>query len=119
MPSVFKAWLDQIMVAGRTISHTSAPPAAGRPAVLISARRGGYDPGAPKHGLDHVVPMLEAILVTPATLGLDLTAVTPELTMAPYVPMLEPLLPLHEASMADSHNRVRILATTIAAQHAA
>lgn len=39
--------------------------------------------------------------------------------MAPYVPMLESLLPLHEASMADSHNRVRILATTIAAQHAA
>lgn len=66
MPSVFKAWLDQIMVAGRTISHTSAPPTAGRPAVLISARGGGYDPGAPKHGLDHVVPMLEAILVTPA-----------------------------------------------------
>lgn len=41
MPSVFKAWLDQIIVTDRTLSHTGTSPAAGRPAVLISARGGG------------------------------------------------------------------------------
>jgi FMN-dependent NADH-azoreductase len=44
MPSVFKAWLDQIMVVGVTIAP---PSAAGRPALVISARGGGYGLGPP------------------------------------------------------------------------
>ncbi|WP_323138045.1 NAD(P)H-dependent oxidoreductase [Nocardia sp. alder85J] len=47
MPSVFKAWLDQIMVVGRTLDPAGTPPATGRPAVVISARGGGYGPGTP------------------------------------------------------------------------
>jgi FMN-dependent NADH-azoreductase len=46
MPSVFKAWLDQIMVDGHTLSFDGHPPTLGRPAVLISAR-GGYGPATP------------------------------------------------------------------------
>jgi FMN-dependent NADH-azoreductase len=61
MPSVFKAWLDQIVVADRTVNHAGSSPVAGRPAVVISARGGGYGPGAPKEGLDYVVPALEAL----------------------------------------------------------
>ncbi|NUW46851.1 FMN-dependent NADH-azoreductase [Nonomuraea rhodomycinica] len=119
MPSVFKAWLDQVIVAGRTLSHAGPSPVQGRPAVLISARGGGYGPGAPKHGLDYVVPALEAVLGHDDLLGLDVTTVTPELTMAPHAPVLAPLLPLHEASMANAHARVRDLAMTIATPHAA
>lgn len=47
MPSVFKAWLDQIMVDGRTLDFANGAPSSGRPAVVISARGGGYSPGAP------------------------------------------------------------------------
>lgn len=57
MPSVFKAWLDQLIVFDRTVIHGGPSPAAGRPAVLISARGGAYGPGAPREGLDYVVPL--------------------------------------------------------------
>lgn len=113
MPSVFKAWLDQIMVWGRTMTWDGPAPAAGRPALVISARGGGYGPGTPKHGLDFVIPPLEALLGRNDMLGLEVTTVIPELTMAPHDPALAGLLPLHEASMADAHDRVRELARAI------
>ncbi|MET9532964.1 NAD(P)H-dependent oxidoreductase [Streptomyces sp. NPDC006649] len=118
MPSVFKAWLDQIIISERTMSLTGTPPAAGRPALVISARGGGYGPGTPREGLDHVVPTLEAVLGR-AVLGLDVTTVIPELTMAPVAPALAPLLPLHEASMTAAHDKARTLATTFGTPRAA
>ena len=107
MPSVFKAWLDQIMVIGRTLDFDNGPATAGRPAVLISARGGGYGPGAALHGKDFVVPALQAILGDSHTLGLDVTALTPELTHAPVLPALASLIPQHRASLADAHQRAR------------
>ncbi|WP_405742281.1 NAD(P)H-dependent oxidoreductase [Streptomyces sp. NBC_00028] len=119
MPSVFKAWLDQIMVAGRTLDFTNGSPAAVRPAVVISARGGGYGPGAPNHGLDYVVPALETILGHSHTLGLDVTTVTPELTLAPHTPAMAPLIPLHEASLASAHEQAQQLARRAAERAAA
>ncbi|MFH9551983.1 FMN-dependent NADH-azoreductase [Streptomyces sp. NPDC017435] len=119
MPSVFKAWLDQIMVAGRTLSFDGHPSTLGRPGVLISARGGGYGPGAPKHGMDHLVPTLETVLGHPANLGLDLTTVLPELTMAPHVPMLAPLLPMYEASLTRAHDEARRLGSALTGRPAA
>jgi FMN-dependent NADH-azoreductase len=116
MPSVFKAWLDQIMVYGRTFKPS---PAAGRPAVLISARGGSYGPGAPNHGLDYVVPATAAALGHETQLGLDVTTVIPEMTMAPHTPALAEFLPLHQASLAHAHDRARELATTITTATAA
>lgn len=113
MPSVFKAWLDQIIVGVRTINHEGPSPATGRPAVVISARGGGYGPGAPKEGLDYVVPTLEALLGREDMLGLDVTTVIPELTMAPHAPALAALLPMHEASMANAHEAARELASAV------
>lgn len=113
VPSAFKAWLDQVLVFGRTIGHHGHSPVAGRPAVVISARGGSYGPGAPRHGLDYVVPVLDALLGHEDMLGLDVTTVIPELTMAPHTPGLAALLPTHEASMADAHDRARELAARI------
>jgi FMN-dependent NADH-azoreductase len=111
MPSVFKAWLDQIIVDGRTLNREGPSQTAGRPAVVISARGGGYGPGTPKHGLDYVVPTLEAMLGN--LLGLDVSTVVPELTVVPHAPALAPLLPIHEASMVEAHDRARQLAAAI------
>lgn len=120
MPSAFKAWLDQLIVVGRTVHHGAVPsPAAGRPAVLISARGGGYGPGAPREGLDYVVPLLETVLGREELLGLDVTTLIPELTMAPHTPALSSLLPRHEASMATAHDRARRLAAAIGLPRAA
>ncbi|MGW7361888.1 FMN-dependent NADH-azoreductase [Streptomyces sp. NPDC054841] len=105
MPSVFKAWLDQVIVKDRTFGHADGPAASGRPALVISARGGGYGPGTPNHGKDFVVPALETILHD--MLGLEVTSLTPELTMAPLVPALTHLVPLHEASLAEAHQQAR------------
>ncbi|MEU1661947.1 NAD(P)H-dependent oxidoreductase [Streptomyces griseofuscus] len=67
MPSVFKAWLDHIMIPGRTFGMGDADSAAGRPAVLVSACGGGYGPGSPQHGKHFLVPALH----------LDVRTITP------------------------------------------
>jgi FMN-dependent NADH-azoreductase len=114
MPSVFKAWLDQISIVGRTIVMPDGLPAAGRPAVVVSARGGSYRPGTPNHGMDLLVPSLELIL-GPRTLGLDVSVITPEFTHAPVVPQLAAFIDLHKASMAESHAQARDLAAGFAA----
>ncbi|WP_439677421.1 hypothetical protein [Embleya sp. MST-111070] len=84
--------------------------------MVISARGGGYGPGAPKHGLDCVVPTLESVLGHEDMPGLDVTTVIPvipELTMVPHAPALTVLLPKHEASMAGAHHQARELTATI------
>ena len=113
MPSVFKAWLDQISIVGRTIVVPQGLPAAGRPAVVVSARGGSYAPGTPNHGMDFLMPTLELVL-GPRTLGLDVSTITPELTLAPVVPQLAAFIGLHEASLLDSHTRARELAGAFA-----
>ncbi|MDH6622646.1 FMN-dependent NADH-azoreductase [Streptomyces sp. LBL] len=119
MPSVFKAWMDQVLVEGRTLDFVNGPVSMGRPAVLVSARGGAYGPGTPNHGKDYLVPALESVLGDPHTLGLDLTTVTPELTLAPVRSALSGLIPLHEASLADAHEQARRLAEKIGQQLAA
>ncbi|MFD8456414.1 FMN-dependent NADH-azoreductase [Streptomyces antimycoticus] len=103
MPSVFKAWLDQIMIFGRTLAIGATPPTAGRPATVITARGGSFGPGTPNHGMDHLVPSLEAILNR--MLGLDLRIILPELTHAPLVPAMADLIPLHERALATAHEQ--------------
>ncbi|WUD77038.1 NAD(P)H-dependent oxidoreductase [Streptomyces sp. NBC_00510] len=115
MPSVFKAWLDHIMIVGRTIGLPGPAPSAGRPAVVVSARGGGYGPGAPQHGKDFLIPALETILGDPRLMALDVRPITPELTYAPTVPSLGHLLPEHRASLEDAHARARRQAVEVAA----
>jgi len=104
-PSSFKAWLDQIAVVGRTIATPGGPPATGRPAVVISSRGGGYGPGAPHHGRDHLVPHLRTMLGL--ELGLDLEFITPEFGLAPVVPMMAAFLGRHQESLTESHAQAR------------
>jgi FMN-dependent NADH-azoreductase len=118
MPSVFKAWLDQIMVPGRTMGPGTVP-AAGRPALVISARGGGYGPGTPQYGMDQLVPVVEALLGDPRSLALDVSTLTPELTLAPVIPAMTTLIPLHEASLAEAHERARRIAEKFNEQHVA
>ncbi|MGX1675531.1 FMN-dependent NADH-azoreductase [Streptomyces sp. NPDC055400] len=117
MPSAFKAWIDQVLVIGRTLNFgPEGPASAGRPAVLVSARGGGYGPGTPNHGKDFVVPALETILGDHHVLGLDVRTIVPELTYAPVMPALAELRPLHEASLADAHEQARLQAGKISEQ---
>jgi FMN-dependent NADH-azoreductase len=114
MPSTFKAWLDQVVVVGRTIALPDGPPAAGRPAIVVSARGGSYEPGSPNYGMDHLFPTLETAM-GPKSLGLVIHAIKPELTLAPVVPAMSALIGLHTQSLADSHDEARRLAGLVGA----
>ena len=118
VPASFKAWIDQIVVLGRTLPYpeTSAL-TAGRRAVVVSARGGGYGSGAPNHDKDFVLPWLRLILGE--TLGLDVRFITPELTLAPTVPAMESLIPLYEDSLAAAQDRARQEAQVLSAELAA
>ncbi|QIQ02701.1 FMN-dependent NADH-azoreductase [Streptomyces liangshanensis] len=119
LPSVFKAWLDQTMVIGRTIGLGDAVPSAGRPAVIVSARGGGYGPGTPNHGRDFLVPALESILGDPVLMALDVRSITPELTYSLTMDSLRHLLPQHRTSLEEAHAEARRQAEDVSARVAA
>jgi FMN-dependent NADH-azoreductase len=109
MPSAFKAWIDQISVVGRTTHVPGGVPAAGRRAVVVSARGGSYADGTPNEGLDYLIPTLEMGLGSP-TLGLELTTILPEMTLASSTPLLSQFVDLQRSSLAAAHERARDLA---------
>ncbi|GAA1675251.1 FMN-dependent NADH-azoreductase [Streptomyces yatensis] len=94
IPSTLKAWLDNVLLLGRTAGET--PSAEGTPTVVVASRGGSYAPGTPREGFDFVQNYLEAALKR--TLGLDLDFIVPELTMAPRNPAMSELIPLYAAS---------------------
>ncbi|MFJ7998881.1 FMN-dependent NADH-azoreductase [Streptomyces sp. NPDC096310] len=94
IPSTLKAWLDNVILFGRTAGE--APSAQGTPVVVVASRGGSFAPGTPREGYEFVQNYLEAVLRN--TLGLDLDFIVPELTMAPRNPAMSELVPLYEAS---------------------
>jgi FMN-dependent NADH-azoreductase len=101
VPSTFKAWLDQIILIGYTASREGTPPLAGRPATVVLSYGGGYDPGAPREGWDFVQPYLETVLGK--ALGLDLTIIKTQLTLAERTPAMADLIPAAKELRAAAH----------------
>ncbi|MDH6522610.1 FMN-dependent NADH-azoreductase [Streptomyces sp. SAI-135] len=77
VPGSFKDWVDQVLVTGKTFGLDPLP-LVGRPATAVLTYGGGYFPGAPNEGWDHVQPYLETLLVK--ALGLDVRFVVVQLT---------------------------------------
>ncbi|MFF4732970.1 NAD(P)H-dependent oxidoreductase [Streptomyces mirabilis] len=94
VPSTLKAWLDNVLLLGRTAGET--PSAQGTPVIVVAGRGGSYAAGTPREDYEFVQNYLEAVLKD--TLGLDLDFIVPELTMAPRRPAMSELVPLYEAS---------------------
>jgi FMN-dependent NADH-azoreductase len=101
IPSTFKAWLDQIILAGHTANFAGEPPLGGRPATLILSYGGGYDPGMPREGWDFVQPYLETVLAK--ALGLDLTIIKTQLTLAERNPAMAGLIPQAKQQLSEAH----------------
>jgi FMN-dependent NADH-azoreductase len=100
VPGTFKAWLDQILLNGKTL-NVDPSPLAGRPATVVASYGGGYFPGTPRDGWDHVRPFLETVLVK--ALGLDVRFVTVQLTGAERVPAMADLVPQAKELRAKGH----------------
>lgn len=65
IPSQLKAWLDRVMVAGRTFKYTDSGPVglAGAKQVVIVLSRGGiYTQGSPAQDMDHQEAYLKVAL---------------------------------------------------------
>jgi FMN-dependent NADH-azoreductase len=107
VPAAFKAWIDQIVVLGRTLPLPgTTSPTVGRPAIVVSARGGfGYGLGGPSQDRDFVLPWMQLILGD--TLGLDLRSITLEGTLAPVIPAYESLIPTYEQSLRDAEDQAR------------
>jgi FMN-dependent NADH-azoreductase len=64
LPSQLKAWLDRILVAGKTFRYTENGPeglAGGRRVIVALARGGMYDAGTPAASLEHLESYLRGV----------------------------------------------------------
>jgi FMN-dependent NADH-azoreductase len=52
IPSTLKAWLDSVLLLGRTAGET--PTAQGTPVNVVAAGGGSYAPGTPREGYEFV-----------------------------------------------------------------
>ncbi|WP_030798436.1 MULTISPECIES: FMN-dependent NADH-azoreductase [unclassified Streptomyces] len=115
IPSTLKAWLDQVIIMGRTAGE--APSAKGTPVTVVASRGGSYAPGTPREGMEYVQNYLEAVLG--GAMGLDVEFIVPELTMAPVNPAMADLVPLYETSRDKAHEDAAAKAKALVARLAA
>ncbi|MFD9000177.1 FMN-dependent NADH-azoreductase [Streptomyces sp. NPDC059582] len=116
IPSTLKAWLDNVILMGRT-AMTEESRIKGTPVTVIASRGGSYAPGTPREGFEYVQNYLEAVLRD--TLALDLDFIVPELTMAPHNPAMSELVPLFEASRERAHQDAVVKAKEVVERLAA
>lgn len=116
IPSTLKAWLDNVILMGRTAGAEDSK-VKGTPVTVIASRGGAYGPGTPREGFEYVQNYLSAVFAD--ALGTDLEFIVPELTMAPQNPAMSDLVPLYEASreraLGDAATKAKTLAERLAA----
>lgn len=100
IPSTLKAWLDQVILVGRT-AMVEESPIKGTPVYVVASRGGSYAPGTPREGYEYVQNLLRAVLGD--MLGTEVDFIVPELTLAHSNPAMAELIPLAEASKAQAH----------------
>lgn len=115
IPSTLKAWLDQVIIMGRTAGET--PSAKGTPVTVVASRGGSYAPGTPREPFEYVQNYLQAVLN--GGLGLEVDFIVPELTMAPSNPAMAELVPLYETSRDKAHQDAATKAKALADRLAA
>ncbi len=85
LPSQLKAWIDRIMIAGKTFRYTENGPEglAGPKRVIVALARGGiYDAGSPAQALEHLESYLRGVFnfmgIEPEFVAADGLAISPE-----------------------------------------
>ena len=64
LPTQLKAWIDRILIAGKTFRYTADGPeglAGGRRVIVAMARGGIYDAGSPAAALEHLESYLHGV----------------------------------------------------------
>jgi len=85
LPSQLKAWIDRIMVAGKTFHYTADGPeglAGGKRVIIALARGGFYGNGSPAAALEHLESYLRGVFnfigIEPEFVAADGLAISPE-----------------------------------------
>lgn len=85
LPTQLKAWLDRVLVAGRTFRYTDRGPeglAGGKRVIIALARGGFYDAGSPAAALEHLETYLRGVFnfigIEPEFVAADGLGVSPE-----------------------------------------
>jgi FMN-dependent NADH-azoreductase len=85
VPTQLKAWIDRIVVAGKTFRYTQSGPqglAGGKRVIVALARGGFYDAGSPAAGLEFLESYLRAIFgfigIEPEFVSANGLSVSPE-----------------------------------------
>ncbi|MCT9005283.1 FMN-dependent NADH-azoreductase [Streptomyces sp. NPDC054766] len=116
IPSTLKAWLDNVVLMGRTAMAEDSK-AKGTPVTVVASRGGSYAPGTPREGFEYVQNYLEAVLRD--MLALEVDFIVPELTSAPHNPAMAELVPLFEASRSKALDDAAAQAKKVAERLAA
>ena len=98
----FKAFVDLVTTDPR-MSPGFEPATAGKPAVLVTVRGGGYSAGTPHEGWDHATGWMRRILAD--VWKLELSVVDTDLTLADVIPDLAQLKPLAAQYRAAADER--------------
>ena len=85
LPTQLKAWIDRVVIAGRTFRYTENEPeglAKGKRVIVALARGGFYDQGSPASALEHLETYLRGVFnfigIEPEFVVADGLAVSPE-----------------------------------------
>jgi FMN-dependent NADH-azoreductase len=85
LPTQLKAWLDRILIAGKTFRYTESGPeglAGGRRVIVALARGGIYGAGSPAAALEHLESYLRGVFnfigIEPEFVAADGLAISPE-----------------------------------------
>ena len=85
LPSQLKAWIDRIVIAGKTFHYTATGPeglAKGKRVIIALARGGFYDASSPAAALEHLETYLRGVFnfigVEPEFVAADGLAIGPE-----------------------------------------
>ena len=85
LPTQLKAWLDRILIAGRTFRYTESGPeglASGKRVIIALARGGFYDQRSPASTLEHLETYLRGVFgfigIEPEFVAADGLAIGPE-----------------------------------------
>jgi FMN-dependent NADH-azoreductase len=85
LPTQLKAWIDRIVIAGRTFHYTENGPeglAKGKRVIIALARGGFYNEGSPASALEHLETYLRGVFnfigIEPEFVVADGLAVSPE-----------------------------------------
>jgi len=97
IPSVLKAYIDQIILPG-VLDGSGAAGLTGKKVTFVVSQGGSYAEGAPRHGWDYETGYLK--LVANALGATDVEVILAELTLAGVVPGMESLVEKKEESIA-------------------